>query len=168
MDPRFKTLPFLSTDERKEVYIRVMDIACNCNQENTSEDSSSTGQREEHPEKDDDAPEKDGNSIIDWSLYSSGYSLPSERMRLSLRERVEAEWRKYMECPPIKTSPTDWWANNGQQYPLLAKITKYCLSIPDSSVPSERLFSTAGQVISARRNRLSPETVNMILFLHHI
>ena len=65
-----------------------MDIKCYCNQEDTSRDTTPTGQREEHPEEDDDAPEEHGNSIIDLSLPSSSYSLASERMRLSLRERV--------------------------------------------------------------------------------
>jgi hypothetical protein len=40
------------------------------------------------------------------------------------------------------------------------------LCIPATSVPSEQLFSKAGERISARRNRLDGKNVNMLLFLN--
>ncbi|KAF0704108.1 zinc finger BED domain-containing protein 1-like, partial [Aphis craccivora] len=35
-------------------------------------------------------------------------------------------------------------------------------SIPATSVPSERIFSKTGQIISARRNRLLPENLDTL------
>ena len=51
-------------------------------------------------------------------------------------------------------------------YPMLTKVARMILCIPASSASSERVFSSAGRVLEARRNRLNPGTVDAILFLH--
>lgn len=40
------------------------------------------------------------------------------------------------------------------------------LGIVASSLPSERLFSTAGNLLNAKRAALSPENVSKLVFLH--
>ena len=47
-----------------------------------------------------------------------------------------------------------------------ASIHSIALSIPATSIPSERLFSKAGQLLSERRSRLKPKNVDKILFLN--
>ena len=49
--------------------------------------------------------------------------------------------------------------------PTLAKLTEKYLCIPASSSPSERVFSTAGCVVSKNRNCLKPDMVNKLVFL---
>jgi hypothetical protein len=65
----------------------------------------------------------------------------------------------------LKDDPLKWWVVNEITLPVLAQIARKYLSIPAVSVPSERLFSDAGNHISARRTRLSPGLVNKMLFL---
>ena len=54
---------------------------------------------------------------------------------------------------------------NEIRFPTLAKLARVYLAIPATSAPSERVFSKAGQVIDQLRNRLSPETASMIIFM---
>ena len=58
-----------------------------------------------------------------------------------------------------------WWQQNGNVFPGLQALALKYLSIVTMSVPSERLFSKAGELLSAKRNRLKPKNVNMFLFL---
>lgn len=65
----------------------------------------------------------------------------------------------------IHTNPLNWWRDNGNRYPNISKIAKKYLTIPATSVPSERVFSTAGDIITAERSRLSPENASILIFL---
>ncbi|CAB0040770.1 unnamed protein product [Trichogramma brassicae] len=62
--------------------------------------------------------------------------------------------------------PIKFWEKKREAFPNLAPVAlKYVAGLA-TSVPSERLFSQAGLQKSKIRNRLSPETLNMIVFLH--
>ena len=62
-----------------------------------------------------------------------------------------------------KRDPVTWWNAEGiRNFPkLFTMATKY-LSIPATSVPSERLFSKTGQILSDRRTRLQPKYTDMM------
>lgn len=49
--------------------------------------------------------------------------------------------------------------------PLNEVALKYA-TIPATSVPSERIFSKTGQIMSARRNRLLPKNLDKLVFLN--
>ncbi len=61
--------------------------------------------------------------------------------------------------------PLKWWKENENRYPLIAKLARQYLYIPASSASSERTFSTAGQIVTKKRNCLSAENVNLLVFL---
>jgi len=62
-------------------------------------------------------------------------------------------------------NPFKWWYDNKKKFPILFNIARKFLGIPATSVPSERLFSDAGNQITSERNRLKAETVSELLFL---
>jgi hypothetical protein len=55
---------------------------------------------------------------------------------------------------------------NQYLYPRLSLLAKKYLSIPASSVASEKVFSLAGQVVSKKRSRMHPSKVDMFIFLN--
>lgn len=79
--------------------------------------------------------------------------------------RVEIE--RYLADPFIKGSDTvlKWWGSRAQVYPHIASLAKKYLPIPASSVPSERIFSLAGNIVSPKRSLLKPENVDLLIFL---
>lgn len=61
--------------------------------------------------------------------------------------------------------PVFWNDHKTVLSPLSDIALKYCI-IPATSVPAERIFSKAGQILSARRNRLLPQNVDKLIFLN--
>jgi hypothetical protein len=61
--------------------------------------------------------------------------------------------------------PLDWWQVHAENFPKLSQIACKYLGISVTSVSSERLFSHAGSLISAKRNHLDTSLVGQVLFL---
>lgn len=95
----------------------------------------------------------------------------NEHSRNSIEARVSDEIANYQFVKVqrvddhIDFDVLDWWRKNQLQFPILTNFAKFIHSIPASSAPAERSFSTAGHVISDKRNCLKPETLNASLFL---
>lgn len=86
----------------------------------------------------------------------------------SLNAKIEAEVKVYLSVPVIKSEadPLQWWSLHAEELPHLATIAQKFLCIPATSVPSERVFSASGHILSPHRAKLKPEKVNMLTFLH--
>ena len=78
------------------------------------------------------------------------------------------EVQRYMTDPPQGRSedPLLYWKNHQAVYPHLFKLAKVFLCMPASSVPCERVFSKCGEIVSKKRNRLNPSTVEKIMYLN--
>jgi hypothetical protein len=52
-------------------------------------------------------------------------------------------------------NPLEWWNENRTKFLKIAYVARQVLAVPATSVPSERIFSTADILINKPRNRLS-------------
>ena len=80
----------------------------------------------------------------------------------------DMELRRYNESSVLQRhqDPLKWWKENRELMPRLSQIAKQFFGIPATSVPSERLFSKAGELLSARRSTLKDSHVDALLFLN--
>jgi hypothetical protein len=58
-----------------------------------------------------------------------------------------------------------YWKKAQNKFPILATMAQSYLALQVTSVPSERLFSSAGLTITDRRTRLDPSRAEQIIFL---
>lgn len=100
------------------------------------------------------------------SLFGDVYITSVEKPK-SLQEQCELEVAEYKKELPVSATenPLIWWRINSAKYPYLSLLAKKYLCIPATSVPSERVFSTAGDIVTAQRSQLKPEHVDMLIFL---
>jgi len=59
-----------------------------------------------------------------------------------------------------------WWQENESTLPKMAQVAKRLLSVPASSLLSERVFSAAGKTVSQWRTALDLKNVDNIFFLY--
>ncbi len=63
-------------------------------------------------------------------------------------------------------NPVNWRKANTERFPRLAKLARQYLCIPGTSVPSERVSSAAGLTVNRLRTRLTPDHVDLLIFLN--
>ena len=72
-------------------------------------------------------------------------------------------------CDQKRTDLISWWASNSRRYPKLAKVARDHLATPPSSalIPSERVFSTMGQIYDDKRCSLLDINAKKLCFLNY-
>ena len=70
-------------------------------------------------------------------------------------------------CATENLNLLEWWSKNRLQYPNIAVVSCKWLSVVTTSTPSERVFSICGVVDSARRSKMTGESIQKQVFLHN-
>lgn len=81
---------------------------------------------------------------------------------------IIVQFQNYLAEPQIRftLNPLEQWKTRGTKYPKLSELANKYLNIPATSVNSERCFSTAGNIVTAKRSTLLPDNINMLVFLY--
>ncbi|KAJ7329290.1 hypothetical protein JRQ81_015464 [Phrynocephalus forsythii] len=104
--------------------------------------------------------------------WNSTYEMVNAWWSREAREEEEPDpaltmVKEYMAEPlqPLTLDPLHYWARKADLWPALSTLALDLLSIPPTSVQSERVFSHMGDVLRPRRSRLDPETVERLTFI---
>ncbi|XP_025199014.1 uncharacterized protein LOC112597258 [Melanaphis sacchari] len=105
---------------------------------------------------------------------SDGYDFWAPHKQLALGQKkkkslsyVNDELSLYFSntVSPLKSNPLMLWEDMKTVFPMLYKQARKSFTMVATSVPSERLFSKAGGVITKTRNRLTGSRLEKILLL---
>lgn len=144
LHPNFKSLKFATDELRKETVDNVRGLLnkfrSNASRTNERRNSSSS--------------------------HSSVESCLSEYFDYE-EEFDEVESYLSMKCvPEHNLNLIKWWFERRVTLPQLSQLALFVHSIPASSIPSERVFSTAGAILTEKRSNLTPDSIEDILLLH--
>ncbi|XDV11106.1 hypothetical protein PO909_000131, partial [Leuciscus waleckii] len=172
MDPRFKSLPFLTENERQEVYDGLIVEVARLSMQPSELSHFGVWMKTANARADDEGMASKEDAVDEGEQFMEGESSQGQRPpprnpRLScplaalLGERysggaarpktntqedeAKEQMTRYKEADllEVKEDPLVWWKEHQYQYPLMSKLAKRDLCVPGTSVSSERVFSTA-------------------------
>ena len=83
----------------------------------------------------------------------------------STRSCDEVDEYFQLEEIDLESNPFTWWHEWKEKFPILSFLAKKYLSAYACSTASERLFSDAGNLLTAKRTRISPSLFKKLIFL---
>ncbi|CAK1547969.1 unnamed protein product [Leptosia nina] len=156
LDPRFKKLHFEDAMACANAVIKIKEMIKKNQQDESTVESDS-----------------DNSDKISLSsdLWSDHHKLVQRNWKTNnTNESLSDELSLYLRTPVSRfnENPLKVWADYKIQFPTLYNVAFKYLTMVASSVPSERLFSKAAQVLTQQRSRLQAKRVNKILFLQSL
>ncbi|CAG8518112.1 11697_t:CDS:2, partial [Racocetra fulgida] len=87
------------------------------------------------------------------------------RIKKNTKTMIE-EISEYLKLEEIDfdCDPLGWWHERRNKFPVMSRLAKKYLAVFASSTASERLFSNAGNLITAKRTRISPKLFKRLIF----
>lgn len=163
LDPRFKKIAFTNSSNAKTVEDQLVGLMTTRDPENCP---STSGSNNDAGVNTTSGPAQPRIRSV-WSRFDEKVEkIAKTSAQTSTGPMIEL--RRYLEEAPISRceNPLSWWKEHALLFPKLHDLAKKFLCSPASSVPSERLFSKAGELVSHRRSSLKDKNINMILFLN--
>ena len=160
VDPRYKDLDFLKDEYREEVQKVLLEKITMIEESLEAEPTTSTS-REESGEPNAKKKKETAMSFLLGTTASSSQSTEEDKSGKAEFDRFKREPQLHHdECALL------WWKSNQERFPVISKVARQLLCVLATSVPSERIFSTAGLVVSNLRSSLKSENTDMLIFLN--
>lgn len=78
----------------------------------------------------------------------------------------DMELQRYLAQPvPEECDILSWWKQNSSAYPYLSQVARRVLSCPARSASSERAFSRMRELVTYKRSRLKPRTLDDLMIV---
>ncbi|XP_071320733.1 E3 SUMO-protein ligase ZBED1-like [Trachinotus anak] len=172
LDPRYKKLPFLSTQERSKVESNIIEEAKAILEKQMSDqclDDFSLLSNEPPSKK--QAPLRGSSASSttqDNPLAAIFCQSDADQSQEELHAQVVEELSNYksQRVLGLNEDPLLWWSSHAALFPTLPKVLQKYWCVPATSVPCHRLFSSSGTVLCGKRNRIAPALVDQQVFLY--
>ncbi|XP_055733418.1 uncharacterized protein LOC129820375 [Salvelinus fontinalis] len=154
LDPRFKSLSHLDPALRWKTYSELT----------TEIVATEEGQATEPTGADSEASPPQNNLTMKEFF---GETFMSKDTGKTFTNSIKEEVASYKAASsiPVDGAPLARWKSNECKYPHIAMMVRCYLAVPGTSAPSERVFSTAGDIVTAKRSTLSPDYVDILIFV---
>lgn len=90
-------------------------------------------------------------------------------MHVPTESHIEREIGRYLQMKTQRAAARDilaFWCKESSNLTQLSTLARKFLAVPATSLHSEQYFSHTGNIQTDRRNRLSPDMVCMLAYLH--
>ena len=160
LDPRFRSFRFFSDVKEKAKYL--------ANVTQYLMDQAKTSQLVTQPEKNASTSETPSQASLRKKFnYLDIVDQADNDKPLEINDEISNYSNMSIKLNE-NSCPLEFYSKNSNQFLILSKIAKKLFCITDSSVSCEQLFSKAGEIISDKRNRLSPQLAEFITLLDQI
>ena len=111
-----------------------------------------------------DPSQEDGTTLGDQDPFSVQVFKPASSSNVASSTNELEEYIRLTNCSTADALA--WWkATREMQYPKMAQLARKFLCVSPSSTPAERMFSAARGIVTYKRCRLLPSTIEMLLTL---
>jgi hypothetical protein len=106
-------------------------------------------------------------------------SMPNDKLATPpdtehLSSKIGYELQGYFEeatevpCELYRDKPHEWWKDRSSAFPHLSSLARVLFSVQAASVPAERLFSRAGNILTDQRSNMKDYTFLRLLTVYNL
>lgn len=169
LDPRFKQLSYLSRNEVTDIHKSIVEetIKLVCSPKAVEEAVASVSAASQSNATVEESTHLTPYSFMD-EIFLSDLDSSEDTTTQDMKGQIDLEMQMYKQMPTLPRSqdPLQWWFKQQKHFMNLSKLATIIFTAMPSSVPSERVFSKAGELVSAKRSSLQEEHVDQLIFLN--